>query len=307
MEKRDSEIGDPSQWRVKQILLTNENTRVQLEHKTGDRSLIGFNFPRSENLSAEERMAFRQYANQACAEAGFEPYKPRETPLPSGVIEGVRRGDPDAWATYVDKHKRHFIKNADRFLGNGNNPTLLDSEDFVSKALEKVFRESRNKTLESHPQDRINYRIFSEVKNHVNNAPFKLRKESDNGDFERIVQPEYDGQVETTAEQLPIILEEARKLITPRQREVLEAITANEERGSELTGPEIAKTLNMSKQAFYIHIKKIASAIQQAANMPEFEETATQINGLVRINERDQSPGAVASRLVSFLKNEQSR
>ena len=289
VEKRAGDIGDPGEWRVKQAIVPGNpdnyvNNYIIFHHKSGDGPSISFTLPDvPKNLSAEEGLRLRQDINQICAEAGFKPSKPR---LASEIIDGVRKGDPEAWATYVGKHRPRFVENADKLLGNGDNPTLLDGEDFVNWALAEIFQASTKGKIEK-PQSIIHRQIVREVNTLVKKLPFKLRKQSGDGDFGRIVQPEYDGRVEALVEQLPAILEKARRLMTPRQRDVIDAVMENEKQGSKLDMQQVAENLNMSNQAFYVHLKKVAKAIQQAANLPGCEETAAIIDGLVRINKRD--------------------
>src|SRR5262245_14760505 len=102
--------------------------------------MISFSVPGSAWFSAQERLDLRRYINEAGASEGFEPCKPRESPLAPEVIEGVRNGDQEAWTDFVRKHEGSWIANADRLIGGDSNPMLLEPEDIVGDALARLMK-----------------------------------------------------------------------------------------------------------------------------------------------------------------------
>lgn len=292
IERRRSDIGDPSQWRVHQIHLTENNKALLLHHRHNPEQHIRLSIHHApQNLSQDERYSLRVYINQVCADAGIEPYKVQKGRLATDTVSGVRNADPDAWAAFVAQHHPTFVADADRLIRQRGGSTLLDSEDIVGIALAKIFAAYRDNSISGHPQAVIHREIFQQVRT-ASKHPDPLRKESAELDCDHIIQPAYNGQQEAIAEEWPRLLAEARKLMTGRQRVVLDAIVTNEEQECPLTVRELAVELHMSHQRLYQLFGDIAECIQKAANKEGFEETGAFIDGLVRLN----SEGGTAKR-----------
>lgn len=291
MEKRSIEIGDPAQWILRGVAFPPGTPAVLFKKANDNPQHITFTLSDvPENLSAEERNSLRRYINDACADKGFEPYRPRDSLLPPEVFEGIRKLDSDAWTKFVGKHRTGLTAYADKLLNDGGNQSLIEPEDVVYGALGKLFLQYANNhiTTAKSPQPIIYQLMFSHVRD-LKNSPSKLRKQSGDGDYERLVQPEYGGQAEMVEEQLPAILKTARELMTPRQKEVLEAIIDNERSGGGLSIEELAKRIGVTKQRIYQHLDNIAVKIKEAAGESGFEETAAVIDRLVRINTKERT------------------
>jgi len=294
VERRTGEIGNPGDWKVRFQAITSEHLQVVFQHKidrTRTISFVASGIP--EDLSVDEEVGLRLYVNEICAQRGIEPHRPHMSRLGSDLMDRVRTGDSEAWATFARKHARKFDELARRLLDRDKLPSLLDGEDIVNNAMFKILCSARShkRQTSTSPEPLIRRAIYREVINH-SRSPVKLRRESAGGDDYEWLEgrPEYDERLEIMERQLPIILAKAKTLMTPRQREVLDAIVANENEGGSLELGELAeKKLHISKARVYQHLDKIAEIIHEAARASGCEETAAVIDRLVRANSRASS------------------
>lgn len=309
MKNRANEIGDPAGWKVSALTLKRygpslKTPKLEMKNSVSKEGIAFSVSVAPDHCTPGERLALREYAYRACAERGFAIPNARIAPLAPEVMEGVRKGNHDAWNIFVGKHLPGFTRNADYLLrSGGDSPTLLEPEDLVSAALMEVFRKCRNGNWnpDLHPQSII-YRNMARLVSPRTCHSRHPRRQSGDGseDFGNIVQPEYDGLREVLESQLRSVLEKTKKRLRDRidpekgnivlshQNALLSQIIYNWAVGNEsLTLKELGKKLDLSQERARQLMNGLTQEIKETARLladdnPEYEAISVVIDHLVR-------------------------